>query len=93
MVLLSELKNSLIFRYKDIKYVYCPAIKQDVYFTLKGFKHLLGQEKYQKPRRTKEVIDRLMLILAVPHILERMYYITEHRFKNITEYVGFVTKI
>ncbi len=56
-------------RYNKIKKVYAPSLKSDVYFTRKGFRHLLGHEKHQSVRDRSEVKERFVLIDAAVAIL------------------------
>ena len=63
--------------------VFCPALKECVYFNSKGFYHL----KYSglgKTRPLKERISRLNLIYQAPYLLKTVENISEFReIKNI----------
>lgn len=53
--------------YKNIKKIYCPVLKQDVFFTSKGFHHLIYPGGKMRP--IKEQMYKLGLLpLAIPVI-------------------------
>jgi hypothetical protein len=89
MTKLDDLKRQLITRYKDLGYVYCPALEDKIYFTMRGSKHILGNEKSQKKKTTKEVISRLNLILEIKDYLEKAMNVSEYRKQKGNEYFMF----
>lgn len=56
-------------RYDTLRPVYCPALKDQVYFTAEGFNHLLFKKGHRRPN--KQVKYRLPLIsLVVPTLMQ-----------------------
>lgn len=49
---------------------FCPALNGYVYFTLKGWNHIIGQFNYKK-RNTNDVYRRLVLLPYIKSILEK----------------------
>lgn len=76
--------------YKIIGKVFCPYLNQDVWFTMKGFRHLLFTKL---ERRNDDVIlDRLNAIKYLPEIVSKSGTLQEY--ENIdTEYFGFIAII
>jgi len=65
--------------YKTIRRCYCPALKTEVIFNSKGFRHLL-YDGQGRPRSTSERNHRLSLLPLVVPVLKKA--------KNISEYRG-----
>lgn len=64
--------------YKNIKYVYSPALKCNVYFTAKGFRHLI-YEGTRAPRSENEQILKLLLLEYAPDIISKAKIIANKR--------------
>ena len=76
--------------YKSIKKIYCPVLKQDVFFTSKGFHHLIYPGGKMRP--IKEQMYKLGLLpLAIPVIknAKKIYKYEKSFIENLGKEVGF----
>ena len=55
--------------YKSIESVFCPALKENIYFTSKGFNHLLYDSNHM-PRKVSEQYLKLKLFEYVPKLIK-----------------------
>lgn len=76
--------------YKNIGKVFCPYLGQEVWFTMKGFRHLISSSGQQ--RNDSTIKDRLNAIKHIPEIVSKSGTLQEY--ENIdTEYFGFIAII
>lgn len=76
--------------YKNIGKVFCPYLDQEVWFTMKGFRHLISSNGQQ--RNDSIIKDRLNAIKYIPEIVSKSGTLQEY--ENIdTEYFGFIAII
>ena len=70
--------------YKTIKKVYCPVLKQDVFFTSKGFHHLIYPSGKMRPVR-EQMYKLGLLPLAIPVIknAKQVYQYKKSLIKNL----------
>lgn len=76
--------------YKNIGKVFCPYLNQEVWFTMKGFRHLISNNR--KQRHDDVILDRLSAIKYIPDIVSKSGTLQEYENIN-TEYFGFIAII
>jgi|SRR3989338_8749291 len=88
-----KMANAKIFKFEMLKVykswrnieVYCPAFKENVYFTLLGWNHIVGNSK--KHRSQSDVYRRLKLLPLAKDIISRSGTIQSIKVvNNITMY-------
>ncbi len=73
--------------YRAIGRVFCPYLDQEVWFTMKGFRHLISNNG--KQRYDDVICDRLNAIKYIPDIVSKSGTLQEYENIN-TEYFGFI---
>lgn len=64
--------------YKNVVSVYCSILNDTVYFTSKGFNHLL-YESYNRPRSINEQYMKLMCLTHAPEVIKKCTVISKTR--------------
>lgn len=77
---LSKLKKKMLEKYNSWKQVYCPALKANVYFTRKGWNHLVTTVYRSK----REYMERLEILPLSKKLLGQVKEITSKRNKQHT---------
>ena len=84
---MKELITKAKSEYKDINKVFCPYLNDYVYFTMKGFKHLLGNKNGRRDKNT--VCIRLDSIKDIADIILKSGTLQEY--ENIyRKYFSFI---
>ena len=77
-------------KYNKLESVFCPYLDRDVFFTLRGFKHLLWHSA--GPRNMSEVRKRFEILELVPKILSMSGTLQEYE-NNGKEFFCFIAII
>src|SRR3989344_6537468 len=78
MVQLRKLKKQRLIFYKSLQPIYSPALKEKIYFTSEGFKHLI-YESSGSPRVSAEQYLKLMYLKYVPDIIQECRAVSKIR--------------
>jgi hypothetical protein len=76
--------------YKKINKVFCPYFNKDIWFTMKGFRHLIRTCKGN--RDVDEIISRLSAIKYIAEIVSKSGTVQEFE-NNGIEFLGFIAII
>lgn len=88
---INEIIKKAKSEHKTIEKVFCPYLGQNVWFTMKGFRHLIGSRRVGKRDRL-EIIERMYAVKYLAEILSKSGTLQEY--ENIdTEYFGFIAII
>lgn len=64
--------------YKNIGIIYCGVLGADIYFSSRGFHHLLYKNNHE-PRNISEIVLKLSCLQYVPPVIKNAKKITETR--------------